>query len=63
MAARRLEDRIRQLCARLLIEQEPEWDLTVKELQQALQEHTLRMRDLAAAVFVSGTRVVERRKK
>jgi hypothetical protein len=63
MAARRLEDRIRELCARLLIEQEPKWNRTAKELQSALQEHTIRLRDLAAAVFVGGTPVVDRRKK
>ncbi len=61
MAARRLEDRIRQLCVRLLIEHELEWSLTAKELQLTLQEHTLRMRNRAAAVF-AGTRIVERRK-
>jgi hypothetical protein len=63
LAARRLEDRIRELCARLLIEQEPKWNRTAKELQSALQEHTIRLRDLAAAVFVGGTPVVDRRKK
>jgi hypothetical protein len=63
MAARRLEDRIRQLCARLLIEPEPEWSVTLKELQLALQEHTLRIRNLATAVFIAGTRIIERRRK
>jgi hypothetical protein len=63
MAARRLEDRVRQLCARLLIEQEPEWNLTAKELRLALQDHTLRLRNLATAVFIGGTRIVERRRK
>ena len=63
MPARRLEDRIRELCARPLTEQEPEWSLTLKEFQLALREHILRIENLAAAVFVAGTGIVERREK
>jgi hypothetical protein len=63
MPARRLEDRIRELCARLLMEEEPKWSATAHELQLALQEHTLRIRNLAAAVFVAGTPIMERRRK
>jgi hypothetical protein len=62
MPARRLEDRIREMCARLLIEEEPKWSVTAQELQLALQEHTLRIRNLATAVFVAGTPIIERRR-
>jgi hypothetical protein len=63
MPARRLEDRIREMCARLLMEEEPRWSVTAQELQSALQEHTLRIRNLATAVFVAGTPIIERRRK
>lgn len=54
MPARRLEDRIRELCARALYEREPEWGATVHELQLAIREHTLRMANLASAATVAG---------
>jgi hypothetical protein len=63
MPARRLEDRIRELCARLLIEEEPKWSVTAQNLQLALQEHTLRIKHLATAVLVAGKPVIERRKR
>lgn len=50
------------MCARLLMEKEPDWSLTAKELQLALQEHVLRMRNLATAVFVAGVVTAERRR-
>jgi len=62
MPARRLEDRIREMCARLLIETEPNWSLTAQELQLALQEHILRMSNLATAVLVAGAPTAERRR-
>lgn len=62
MPARRLEDRIRELCARLLMEQEPNWSATARELQLALQEHVRRISDLATAVFVAGAATKERRR-
>ena len=43
MPARRLEDRIRELCARALYEKEPEWSGTIHQLQSAIQEHALRI--------------------
>ena len=43
MSARRLEDRIRELCARVLYEKEPEWSATVQKLQQAIEEHAMRI--------------------
>ena len=54
MPVRRLEDRIRELCARTLHAREPEWSAIISELQLALQEHNLRVRNLAATVTVAG---------
>lgn len=54
MPTRRLEDRIRELCARALIEKGPEWAVTVHELQNAIQEHTLRVTNLTTAVTLAG---------
>jgi hypothetical protein len=63
MPSRRLEDRIREICARLLVEEEPQWSSTAHDLQSALQEYILRMNNLATAVFLAGARTGERRKK
>jgi len=54
MPARRLEDRIRELCAKALYLQEPEWGVAIQDLQMAIQEHTLRMANLASAATVAG---------
>jgi hypothetical protein len=43
MPARRLEDRIRELCARALYEKEPQWSATIHKLQLAIEEHALRV--------------------
>ena len=49
MHARRLEDRIRQLCAQAVTAQDPELHGILSSLQSALREHTDRLRKLAAA--------------
>jgi hypothetical protein len=54
MPARRLEDRIRELCARALYTQGTEWSETVHELQLAIQEHALRVQNLASAATLGG---------
>ena len=54
MPARRHEDRIRELCARVLYLEEPEWSSTIAELQRAIQEHVLRVANLAATATVVG---------
>ena len=59
MPGRRLEDRIRELCARLLYENEPDWSQTALLLQLALQEHVLRLANLTTALVIAAT---ERRK-
>ena len=63
MPLRRLEDRIRELCARALYEKGPEWLATVQELQSAIHEHALRLSNLNSAATVAGKPqfVVERR--
>jgi len=53
MPARRLEDRIRELCAQALSTKGPEWSDVVHELQRAIQEHVLRMANVATAVTVA----------
>ena len=54
MPARRLEDRIRDLCARALCTQGTEWSVTVHELQLAIREHGLRVANLTSAATVAG---------
>jgi hypothetical protein len=62
MPTRRLEDRIRELCARALFEKDPQWSATVHQLQLAIQEHALRVTNANAASVVSGKpMVIERR--
>lgn len=54
MPARRLEDRIRELCARALYTQGTESSQTIHELQLAIQEHALRVANLASAAILGG---------
>lgn len=64
MPTRRLEDRIRELCARVLYEREPDWSKTIQLLQLAIQEHRLRVANLTTAATI-GKRpdlIVERRR-
>lgn len=53
MPLRRLEDRIRELCARALYQKGPDWVATVHELQLAIQEHTLRLANLSTAATIA----------
>jgi len=50
---RRLEDRIRELCAKALTAQESELHAILHALRSALREHNGRLRRLAAAKLVS----------
>jgi hypothetical protein len=45
---RRLEDRIRELCAKAVAAQTEEADLVIQKLKAALHEHNQRLRKLAA---------------
>lgn len=51
---RRLEDRIRELCARALIARGRELGAVVEDLKSALHEHTERLRQVAVAKLVRG---------
>jgi hypothetical protein len=48
MPSRRLEDRIRQLCAKAVAAAESDLEPVITELKVALHEHTERLRKLAA---------------
>jgi|SRR5580700_3924989 hypothetical protein len=50
---RRLDDRIRELCARVITTPATELEPTISALKAALREHTERLRTLAAAKLVS----------
>ena len=47
--SRRLDDRIRELCARVVSTQGAEMESTIAQLKAALHEHNERLRKLAAA--------------
>jgi hypothetical protein len=65
MPPRRLEDRIRELCVRVLTAKESDWPETLMELRMAIQEHSLRVTNLASAATVAGKPdlIRERRKE
>ena len=63
MPARRLEDRIRELCARALFETEPKWSATIHQLQSAIEEHALRVNNANTASVVSRQPVVIERRR
>ena len=65
MPSRRLEDRIRELCARVLYETGPGWERTAHELQRAIQANILRLANMTTAVTVGGKPEVfiERRRR
>jgi hypothetical protein len=46
---RRLEYRIRELCALAVAAEDPELEIVLAQLQAALREHTERLRRMAAA--------------
>jgi hypothetical protein len=50
---RRLEDRIRELCAKAVTAQEPELHAILNALRSALREHNRRLRRLAVAKLLS----------
>lgn len=43
-----VEDRIRQLCSRVLAAPEPEWEPILSELKALIHEHVNRAKDLTA---------------
>jgi hypothetical protein len=46
--SRRLDDRIRDLCANVVAADEPELEPKISELKSALREHTARLRKMVA---------------
>jgi hypothetical protein len=63
MPARRLEDRIRELCARALYEREPHWSATMRELQVAIHDHMLRVANLSAGAIAAGRPLITERRE
>ncbi|HLW88079.1 MAG TPA: hypothetical protein VKR57_06265 [Terriglobales bacterium] len=53
MQRRRLEERIRKLCAHALVANEPELTIILAELRDALHKHALRLRQLTADQLVA----------
>jgi hypothetical protein len=51
---RRLEDKIRELCARAVYEEGAQWRTTIQELQIAIHENSLRLSNATAAATVIG---------
>lgn len=48
MPSRRLEDYIKEVCAKVAASHENELDLAIAELKAALREHTIRLRKMVA---------------
>lgn len=63
MPTRRLEDRIRELCARALFEREPQWSTTIRELQSAIHEHALRVSNITTGTVVTGQPLIRERRE
>jgi hypothetical protein len=54
MPSRRLEDRIRELCGRLVYESGPDWERTVHELQVVIRQHAWRLANVTTTATVGG---------
>ncbi|HXJ85990.1 MAG TPA: hypothetical protein VMS18_04185 [Candidatus Binatia bacterium] len=63
MPTRRLEDRIRELCARVLCEKEPQWSATIHQLQLAIQEHAQRVSNANTGSVVTGKPLITERRE
>lgn len=63
MESRRLEDRIRQLCASAIeVTDESELSVIFEELRQALKEHGEKIRKMASAKLAAGLPMTDKRK-
>ena len=63
MPARRLEDRIRELCTRALYDQGPDWTKTVGDLRLAIRELISRFENFAAdAPFTNQPQTIRERR-
>jgi hypothetical protein len=56
MSSRRLDDRIRELSAKAIIAEDSDLDATFTRLQSSLQEHTKRLRKMAAEQFAGAAK-------
>ena len=63
MPRRRLEDRIRDLCTRLVASSERNFDETLAELQAAISEHTLRIQNNTSAIVLGWPEFPQDRRK
>jgi len=63
MPSRRLEDRIRELCAKALYERDPQWSTTIRELQVAIQQHALRVGNANTGAVVTGKPIITERRQ
>ena len=61
VTSRRLDDRIRELCAKAASSPSPEVEFVLKELKAALAEHTKRLRKLAARKLAGNDGWTEKR--
>ena len=62
MPSRRLEDRIRELCSIVVTAREAELEPAFSELKSALQEHTLRLRQMVADNLAKAQPIEKRRR-
>ena len=60
-SSRRLEDRIRELCARALHLEEPELTATIRELQTTIHEYLLRLSNIDIATNMRPDLLLDRR--
>lgn len=63
MPGRRLEDKIRELCARAVYEEGHRWRATIGKLQVAIEEHVLKVANASAAATVIGRPDVVRERR
>jgi hypothetical protein len=56
MSSRRLDDRIRELSAKAVIAEDSDLDAIFTRLQSSLQEHTKRLRKMAAEQFAGAAK-------
>jgi len=56
MPSRRLDDRIRELCASIVKAREEELEPAISGLKSALREHTTRLRKIIASRSLSGAK-------
>lgn len=61
MPSQRLDDRIRELCSKVVDTRDGELEPLLTKLKTALREHTVQMRKLAAESLIGKTPTMNRR--